>query len=282
MNDTLGHEAGDQLLQAAAERLTSGLREVDTIGRLGGDEFVILIDGESRIAPELVAERLLDLMRQPFTLENPPTPVTVTASAGIAIRGGSTASELLRDADTALYQAKAAGKNCHQTFQPEMHTALLRTHELEIDVRAALNNDQFRLVYQPIYMLGDLTLVGVEALLRWDHLTLGVIPPDDFIPLLETSGQIVEVGRWVLDTACQQMSDWHKLGRTLGLSVNVSARQLDDDTIITDARDALQHSGLDPTKLTIEISRNRDHDKPQSRHTKTPRDQRPQRQRCDR
>jgi diguanylate cyclase (GGDEF)-like protein len=254
VNDTLGHEAGDQLLQSVAARLTSGLRAVDTVGRLGGDEFVVLIDGEAQTAPELVAERVLEVMRHPFDLDGGPTPIMVTASVGIAAGLRTSGSELLRDADMALYGAKASGKNCYEVFQPEMETALRHRLEIELDLRSALNRDQFRLVYQPIYNLDDLSLVGVEALLRWDHPSLGVIEPDDFIPLLEASGQIVDVGRWVLTAACQQMASWHAHGSPLGVSVNVSARQLDDDVIVTDVRDALELSGLNPSTLTIEIT----------------------------
>ena len=254
VNDTLGHQAGDQLLRGVGERLTSGLREVDTVGRLGGDEFVVLIDGESEIRPELVAERLLELMRRPFELECLPAPITITTSVGIAVGVRDTAGELLRDADTALYQAKAAGKNCYEFFLPEMESALRRDLGIEIDLRSALGNDEFRLVYQPIYNLDDLSLVGVEALLRWEHPTRGLIQPDEFIPLLESSGRIREVGRWVLGMACQQMAAWHALGSTLGVSVNVSARQLDDDAIVTDVRAALAISTLDPGALTLEIT----------------------------
>jgi diguanylate cyclase (GGDEF)-like protein len=254
VNDTLGHQAGDQLLQGVGGRLTSGLREVDTVGRLGGDEFVVLIDGESEIAPELIAQRLLELMRQPFELECLPAPITITTSVGIAVGVRTTAGELLRDADTALYQAKAAGKNCYEAFRPEMQSALRRDLGIEIDLRSALGNDEFHLVYQPIYNLDDLSLVGVEALLRWQHPTLGLIQPNDFIPLLESSGRIREVGRWVLGMACQQMAAWHDLGSTLGVSVNVSARQLDDDAIVTDVRAALAISTLDPSVLTLEIT----------------------------
>jgi diguanylate cyclase (GGDEF)-like protein len=254
VNDTLGHEAGDQLLQAVAARLTTGLRSVDTIGRLGGDEFVVLIDGESLVAPELVAQRLLELMREPFDLESSAAPIMVTTSVGIAVGERTTAGELLRDADMALYRAKATGKDCYEVFRPEMESALRRDLELELELRSALSNDQFRIVYQPIYNLDDLSLAGVEALLRWDHPSRGVIGPDDFIPILEASGQILEVGRWVLATACQQMAYWHACGSTLGMSVNVSGRQLDDDIVVADVRNALELSALDPTTLTIEIT----------------------------
>jgi EAL domain-containing protein (putative c-di-GMP-specific phosphodiesterase class I) len=146
------------------------------------------------------------------------------------------------------------GKNCFAIFQPQFETTLRYRIQVGIDLRAALDTGQFRLVYQPIYNLDDLSLTGLEALLRWNHPTLGEIQPNDFVPLLESSGQIREVGRWVLATACQQMAAWHELGSTLGISVNVSARQLDDDAILIDVRTALQTSGLDPSALTLEIT----------------------------
>jgi len=255
VNDTLGHAAGDKLLKAVAVRLTTSLRDADTIGRMGGDEFVILIDGATtESAPELVAQRLLDLMRQPFTLEESAIPIVVTTSIGVAVGNRDTAGELLRDADVAMYMAKAAGKNCFETFRPEMEGDVNHRYRLEFDLRSALDDDQFRLVYQPIYNLDDLTLIGVEALIRWEHPTLGEVQPDDFIPLLESSGQIVDVGRWVLHEACGQMATWRERGSDLMVSVNVSGRQLDRDRIIDDVRDALTSSGLDPTVLTLEIT----------------------------
>jgi diguanylate cyclase (GGDEF)-like protein len=255
VNDTLGHAAGDQLLLAVGVRLTSVLRDADTIGRMGGDEFVVLIDRDKpHSRPELVAERLLEVMRQPFYLENAPNPLTVTASVGIALGDRGTAGELLRDADVALYLAKGAGKNCYDVFHPEMDANIRRRYELEFDLQRALENGQFRLVYQPIYDLNDLTMVGVEALLRWDHPTSGVIEPDTFIPLLESSGQIIQVGRWVLIEACRQAADWHALGSVLGLSVNVSGRQFEHDQVLSDVREALTLSGLEPSALTIEIT----------------------------
>jgi len=255
VNDTLGHEIGDRLLVAVASRLTSMLRDADTIGRMGGDEFVILIDGgELKAAPELVAERLLDVMRQPFTLDGARLPLTVNTSIGIAIGDRHGAVEFLRDADVALYQAKATGKNRYSIFHPEMQTALSRRAELEFELRSALQDKQFRLLYQPTYNLNDLTLVGVEALLRWEHPTRGLMRPDDFIPILEQTGEIRDVGRWVLREACRQMAAWHTLGYNLDISVNVSARQLDDDAIIDHIRDALDASGLDATSLIIEVT----------------------------
>jgi diguanylate cyclase (GGDEF)-like protein len=255
INDTLGHAAGDQLLVAVAARLVNTLRDSDTIGRMGGDEFVVLIDGgEFKADPHLVAERLLDVMRQPFELDDIATPLIVNTSIGVAIGDRASAGELLRDADVALYQAKGAGKNRYEVFHPAMQTEISQRIELEFDLRTALEGGQFRLVYQPIYNLNDLTLVGVEALLRWEHPTRGLVLPDEFIPILEHTGQIRDVGRWVLRQACQQMAVWHARGDTLDVSVNVSGRQLDDDAIVGHIRDALTVSGLPATFLIIEVT----------------------------
>jgi EAL domain-containing protein (putative c-di-GMP-specific phosphodiesterase class I) len=193
-------------------------------------------------------------MRQPFELDGAAMPLVVNASIGIAMGDRATAGELLRDADVALYQAKAKGKNRYEVFYPEMQTAISQRIELEFDLRSALEEDQFRLVYQPIYNLDQLTIVGVEALLRWDHPTRGIVGPDEFIPILEQTGQIREVGGWVLDHACQQMATWHERGDTLDLSVNVSGRQLDDDQIVEQVRHALDSSGLPAASLIIEVT----------------------------
>jgi diguanylate cyclase (GGDEF)-like protein len=255
INDSMGHPAGDLLLVAVAARLQSALRDVDTIGRMGGDEFVVLIDGTSFDGdPELVAHRVLKVMRQPFELEGATRPLTVNASIGIAIGDRLNPGDLLRDADVALYQAKAAGKNRYEIFDPDMQTGIQHHLELEFDLRSALEAEQFRLVYQPIYRLDDLTLTGVEALLRWDHPNRGVVTPDEFIPVLERTGQIKEVGHWVLNRACRQMADWHAQGDELSISVNVSGRQVDDDDVIDHITDALAVSGLDAASLIIEVT----------------------------
>ena len=255
VNDSLGHEAGDQLLVSVASRMESTLRGADTIGRMGGDEFVVLIDGgDPMVAPALVAERLLNVMRQPFELAGATMPLIVNTSIGIAVGDRGSGSELLRDADVALYQAKAGGKNRYEFFRPEMQTDIGRRIALEFDLRSSLSDEQFELFYQPIYNLEDLTIVGVEALLRWNHPTEGMIQPDEFIPILEQTGQIREVGHWVLDQACAQMAAWHARGDTIDISVNVSARQLDDDAIVEQIREALRVSGLAATALIIEVT----------------------------
>jgi len=250
INDTLGHSAGDQLLRAVAARLEAVLRRSETIGRLGGDEFVVLTEGDANgPAPELIADRLLSVVREPFELEE--TTVAVTASIGIAIgdRGGP--GELLRDADIALYQAKAAGKNRFIVFAPEMHAAVLDHRQLELDLRAALDLDQFFLVYQPICALETREVTGVEALLRWRHPERGTVYPDVFIPLLEETGVIVDVGRWVLRTACAQAAAWRARGYELDLSVNVSAKQLDHDGFVQDVRGALEATPMPPRSLKV-------------------------------
>ena len=261
VNDSLGHEAGDRLLTAVAARLTSTLRDADTIGRMGGDEFVVLIDGDHIVdgqttqrSPELVAERLLAAMSQPFDLAEATMPLIVNTSIGIATGDRSSGGELLRDADVALYEAKAAGKNRFDVFDPEMQSGRVRQARLESELRSAMEGHQFWLAYQPIYRLDDLTVVGVEALLRWSNPTLGVIPPDEFVPILEQTGQIREVGQWVLHEACRQMAEWHGCGDTLDLSVNVSGSQLSQGVIIDQVRSALHHSGLAPTSLIIDVT----------------------------
>ncbi|HTW98041.1 MAG TPA: EAL domain-containing protein [Acidimicrobiales bacterium] len=255
VNDSLGHTAGDALLVAVAERLAAGLRQCDTIGRMGGDEFIVLVETAPLSGgPELVAERLLELMGAPFELAGTGSSVVASASIGLASGDRPDVSSLLRDADLALYRAKAAGKNCYQVFRPQFEIEASRRYELEVELRTALEHGQFRLVYQPIYDLGELSLVGVEALLRWDHPLLGEVRPAEFVPLLESSGKILEVGRFVLDEACAQVASWRRQLPELRLSVNISSRQLERNVVVDDVRAALAASGLDAGLLTIEVS----------------------------
>ncbi|HEY7960982.1 MAG TPA: EAL domain-containing protein [Solirubrobacteraceae bacterium] len=256
INDTLGHGAGDQLLQAVTSRLQSAIRDTDALGRLGGDEFVVIAEGMSLAAgPELIAERLLGALEQPFQLQqSEATRLTVTASVGIAAGDRGSAEELLRDADIAMYRAKWDGKDRYVVFESGMQDAVQSRMELEMDLRDALQDEQFYLEYQPTFDLKDMSPTGVEALIRWRHPERGTIQPNDFIPLLEETGMIVEIGKWVLFEACRQAAAWREAGYPIGMSVNASARQLDLDEFVTDVREALLSSGLEPGSLTIEIT----------------------------
>jgi diguanylate cyclase (GGDEF)-like protein len=256
VNDTLGHAAGDQLLCAVTDRLTITMRESDSVGRLGGDEFIVLVDGATMDAgPELVAERLLEILRAPFDLEGlPHGPLTLSASIGIAAGLRPSATELLRDADIALYEAKTTGKDRFVVFQPEMHTVVQDRLLLEMDLHNALDSAQYSLDYQPIFNLRSGETTGVEALLRWHHPERGVVQPGIFVPVLEDSGMIVDVGRWVLQEACRQGARWHARGHRIDVSVNVSARQLEADRLIEDISCALERSGFEARSLIVEIT----------------------------
>jgi diguanylate cyclase (GGDEF)-like protein len=256
INDTLGHGAGDELLRAVAARLDGVVRAADGLGRLGGDEFVVVAEELSLAAgPELIAERLLEALKEPFKLgAAKETPLTVTASIGIAAGDRAAAGELLRDADIAMYRAKWDGRNRYVVFESGMQDAVQTRMELEMDLRVALENDEFFLVYQPTFDLQDMTPTGMEALLRWRSPTRGVVQPDDFIPLLEETGLITEIGKWVLEQACLQAAAWRAIGYPVGIAVNVSGRQLDTDQLIADIEGALTKSTLDPSALTIEIT----------------------------
>jgi diguanylate cyclase (GGDEF)-like protein len=256
INDTLGHGVGDELLRAVAARLDGVVRDIDALGRLGGDEFVVVAEGMSLDSgPEMIAERLLEALKQPFELEGAEqNRLTVTASVGIAAGDRVSAEELLRDADIAMYRAKWDGKNRYVVFESGMQDAVQSRMELEMDLRVAFENDEFFLVYQPTFNLQEMTPTGLEALIRWRSPVRGVVQPDDFIPLLEETGLICEVGAWVLRQACMQGATWRRNGYPVGMAVNVSARQLDTDEFVDEVRDALAQSGLEPGALTIEIT----------------------------
>jgi diguanylate cyclase (GGDEF)-like protein len=255
VNDSLGHEAGDLLLQSVATRLLGALRGADTIARIGGDEFVVLLDGSTvDAAPDLVAQRLVDVLREPYDVEGVDTTMRVTASVGIATGLRPSGDDLIRDADFALYEAKGAGRNRIAVFREGMQSTQQQAAERELELRFALERGELRLVYQPIYNLDDLSVDGFEALLRWEHPELGLVMPEAFIPALERTGQIVEVGRWVLREACAQLARWRALGSDAMVSVNVAARQFDNGVLLDDVRDALEAAELDPAALTIEIT----------------------------
>jgi diguanylate cyclase (GGDEF)-like protein len=250
INDSLGHRAGDQLLVKVGERLTGALREADTVGRLGGDEFVVLTDGH---APEL-ATRILAAFESPFEVQSSAEPFHVTTSIGVAIGDHGNPEELLRDADIALYRAKTAGKHRVEFFARSMQESVDTRHSLDMDLHGALEEGQFFLLYQPFIHLTSGAVTGVEALLRWRHPTRGVLQPSEFIPALESSGLIVPVGQWVLETACRQAAQWQREGHRLRVAVNVAGQQLQRDPFVDDVLDALGASGLDPALLILEVT----------------------------
>jgi diguanylate cyclase (GGDEF)-like protein len=255
VNDTLGHNAGDQLLAAVGARLASALREGDSVGRLGGDEFVVLVEGASLAAgAKVVAQRVLDLLAIPFEISRSDAPLVVTTSIGIAMGIREESEDLLHDADIALYRAKTTGKQRAVVFASSMQVAADDHRRLDLDLRRAFELDQFFLLYQPIVDLATGALTGVEALLRWRHPERGVLEPSEFISALESSGLIVPVGRWVLHAACSQGANWQHRGHLLTVSVNISALQLEGNRIIEDVFEALSVSDFDPGMLIVEIT----------------------------
>ncbi len=256
VNDNLGHAAGDQLLVTVGERLQGAVRDGDTVGRLGGDEFVVLGEftaGEATV--NLLADRLTDVLREPIELDEGERTISITASVGVAVGRYVTPDALLRDADLALYAAKAAGKDRYALFDASAKTAVKDRVELQADLSAAAQEGQFFLLYQPIFKLPSRELVGVEALVRWRHPRGDfVVPPDEFIPLAEESGLIVPIGRWVLGEACRQAAQWAQEGAPVPVSVNVSACQLGREGFVEDVRRTLQEHAIDPSLLTLEIT----------------------------
>jgi diguanylate cyclase (GGDEF)-like protein len=256
VNDGFGHAAGDELLRLTAARLEGVVRESDTAARLAGDEFLVLVEGtELDGAPEFVAERILATLREPFEMTTETgRQLTVTASIGIATGERETAEELLSDADVALYEAKRAGRNRYVFFETAMQTEAHDRLTVKMDLAEALDRDELFLLYQPTFDLQTERAIGAEALIRWRHPDRGIVAPDQFIPVAEKSDLIVPIGRWVLEEACQQAASWRENSHPLAMSVNVSARQLDRDDFIDDVRGALDHSTLEPTMLTLELT----------------------------
>lgn len=254
VNDTFGHSTGDRLLVEVAARLLHTTRGCDTVARLGGDEFGILLDGDESMGL-IVAERTIASLHKPFQVDG--RTIHVGASIGLA-RGKDCdgADELLRNADVAMYAAKGEGKSHYRVFEPAMHEALLERAELEVALRAALQGDEFTIEYQPIVELASESIVGYEALVRWQHPERGLLAPSTFIPLAEECGVILPLGRRILRDACREASRWEQMlpAIPITVSVNVSSRQLEHPEFITDLTDILRASGLSPERLVLEIT----------------------------
>ena len=256
INDTLGHEAGDQLLQEAGKRLQSCLRESDTVARLGGDEFVVLLPGLNDASEvEVVAHKILAATSKAFTGIG--QEFRVTASVGVSIypKDGDDEQSLMKNADIAMYQAKDDGKNNFRFYSEQMNTHSLERLALEASLRRALEQNEFRLYYQPKIDVRSDKIVGVEALLRWQHPELGMVAPMKFIPIAEETGLIVSIGRWVLKTACTQNMAWQRRGLPhLNMAVNLSRRQFADEDLLRDITSILKETGMRPGLLELEIT----------------------------
>ena len=259
VNDGLGHAAGDAVLKAVGDRLAGGLRASDTVARLGGDEFGILLEDVTSVTEATsTAQRVLTSLTQPLDLDG--REVSVRASIGVAldqIGDDVTADELLRDADTAMYRAKANGRGGLAVFEPSMLAHQLARLELDAELRSAVERGELFVVYQPIVDLTTGRIAAVEALVRWDHPTRGKLAPGDFIDVSEELGQIVAIGAWVVNEACQQARKWQQQrrgGTPLRVSVNTSAREVVEPTFVSGIEGALASSGLPADSLTLEIT----------------------------
>ena len=256
VNDSLGHNAGDLMLLEVATRLKRCSRPQDTIARMGGDEFTILLtDLHDAVEAVLVAERILNELAAPITLLS--NEVVVAASIGLSIGEYTDPEHMLRDADIAMYRAKAEGGSGYAVFNDEMHEHAMAALQSRIELRTAIERQEFELFYQPMVDTGTDRICGVEALLRWQHPERGLVMPSEFIGIAEETGSIVQLGSWVLHEACRQFAQWQRMmpdDGTFKFSLNVSSRQLDDVNFLEDLRDALSSSGMPGRALELEIT----------------------------
>jgi len=258
INDTLGHATGDSLLRAVGKRIKDTAREGDIIARLGGDEFaVMLVDVAEVHDIPTIAKKIIDALNKPFVLEGKDIFVTTSIGIGIFPDDGNEAEVLLQKADIAMYRAKEEGKNTYQIYSPAMNTMALQRLTMETQLRQALERNEFILHYQPKVDLNTGRIIGMEALIRWQHPELGIVSPNEFIPILEETGLILPVGEWVIRTACAQNKAWQENGFTpLRVAVNLSARQLKQQSIVEMAVGVLNETGLHPTYLEMELTEN--------------------------
>jgi diguanylate cyclase (GGDEF)-like protein len=254
VNESLGYSVGDDVLRETAVRLRHAARAADTVARFGGDEFVVVCDGITEHEATALAQRLVEAVRAPLELHG--RELSLAASVGVAITfEGCEPEGLLRDASAAMFRAKELGRNCVGMFDVEMHQRALERLDMQTALRRALERDELTLLYQPVVGVEDGRICGVEALVRWDHPTLGRVSPASFIPLAEEIGLIGPIGEWVVRTACTQLAAWSALTpEPLGMAVNLSGRQLVDNSIVEVVRSAVADSGIDPSQLCVEIT----------------------------
>ncbi len=257
VNDSLGHDIGDELLVGVAERLTACVRPADTAARLGGDEFAVLLeDVTEQDTAIMIAKRIIEGLRPPFELGG--KQAIVGTSIGIAMsQPGEAADDVLRNADIAMYTAKRGGRGRHAIFEASMHAEAIQRLELELDLRQALPNDEFVLHYQPIVELSTARIMGVEALIRWQHPKRGLLGPGEFIGLAEETGLIIPIGQWVLRKASEQVLTWHIRDRDdppLAVSVNISGKQLEDPGFLEETRANLSATGIAPKTVLLEVT----------------------------
>lgn len=256
VNDTLGHEAGDELLVESAKRFTEVIRPVDSVGRLGGDEFILLLDAlQSATDADRVAEKILEVFKRPFAIDG--RELTLTASIGISIfpEDGESQTELLQKADSAMYHSKEKGRNTYSYFTAEMNEHVARRLSVEEQLYAALGRDEFSVFYQPKIRLGDGMIVGAEALLRWKNAELGQVEPDEFIPISEQTGFINPLGDFVLEQAVSDISRLNeRYGRNLHVAINVSPRQFRQNGLIDNIEGYLQGRGVSKGLVELEIT----------------------------
>jgi diguanylate cyclase (GGDEF)-like protein/PAS domain S-box-containing protein len=255
VNDSLGHDAGDELLVLAARRIASMLRPSDTAARFGGDEFAVLLERAGEPEAATMAEQILAGLAAPFDIHD--REVFVHASIGVAVSDGSDPNAMLRNADIAMYRAKATGKRRYDTYRSDMHAEAIRRLELHADLERGLDRNEFRAHYQPIVNLESGLIVSFEALVRWQHPQRGLLSPREFVPLAEETGLIEPLGVWILGEASRQASAWRaRFDPTLTLAVNLATRQVLTGTLLTVVEEALRASGLDAECLTLELTEN--------------------------
>ncbi|MEJ2529117.1 MAG: EAL domain-containing protein, partial [Gammaproteobacteria bacterium] len=261
LNDTFGHDAGDQLLIEVARRLATCVREGDTISRFGGDEFMLMLNDlgdnnlEAMAQIKVVGEKIMSALNLPYMIDGYEHHSTPSIGVALFSGGENSIDDLMKQADIAMYQAKSEGRNMLRFFDPEMQAALAERAAMETELRRAVDEEQFTLLYQP-QVDAVRGIIGAEALLRWNCPERGVVLPDQFVPLAEETGLILPIGQWVLQTACNQLKKWAENPRCneLKLAVNVSARQFRQDDFVDQVRIALEESGAPATRLKMELT----------------------------